>query len=231
VEIEGCALPEDRLYDLEHDVWWAEEPVGGIARVGILATLGAFAGPFQTVSFRPVEGTLGQGRSVATVESYRYTGAVRLPVDAMLVEKNEALVRRPRLLNDAPYGDGWVVRVRATHPEDIGHRLETASAVATRLEERIRTQRIRCWPVTPELEMFEIGLECSAVITKLNEELASRPAGQAILLVTDDPTSPIEMVRWSDQTGHPVLAHRREGTLHHFLIRKEAHPQPRRPVR
>jgi len=63
---------------------------------------------------------------------------------------------------------------------------------------------------------------------KLNEELAARAPGDAILLVTDDPTSPIEMVRWSDQTGHPVLAHRKEGTLHHFLVRKEADPKPRR---
>jgi len=70
-------------------------------------------------------------------------------------------------------------------------------------------------------------LECSAVLTKLNEELEQRAAGEAILLVTDDPTSPIEMVRWSDQTGHTVLAHRKEGNLHHYLVRKEAAPVPR----
>jgi glycine cleavage system H protein len=227
VEIDGCALPEDRLYDFENDVWWAEEVERGTARVGVLATLAAFAGPFRTFSFRPVEGTIGRGRSVATVESFRYTGAVRLPVDAVLIERNDALVRRPRLLNDAPYGDGWVVRVRAVHPEDPVRTLETASAISSRLKERIRVQRIRCWPVTPDLEMFEIGLECSAVLTKLNEELAQRPAGDAVLLVTDDPTSPIEMVRWSDQTGHRVLAHRQEGSLHQFLVRKEAHPVPR----
>jgi glycine cleavage system H protein len=227
VEIAGCALPEDRLYDLENDVWWADDPEGGTARVGVLGTLAAFAGPFHTFTFRPVTGTIDRGRSVATAESVRYTGAVRLPVEAVLVERNEALVRRPRLLNDAPYGEGWVVRARAVRPDDPVRLLETASAISLRLEERIRVQRIRCWPLTPELEMFEVGIECSAVLTRLNEELARRVAGDAVLLVTDDPTSPIEMVRWSDQTGHAVLAYRREGTLHHFLVRKEAHPVPR----
>ena len=227
MEIAGCALPEDRLYSLEHDVWWADDPEGGAARVGVLGTLSAFAGLFHTLTFRPVEGTIARGRSVATVESVRYTGAVRLPVDAVLLERNDALVQRPRLLNDAPYGQGWVVRVRAVRPDEPARTLDTAAAISARLEERIRLQRIRCWPLTPELEMFEIGLECSAVLTKLNEELARRAAGEAVLLVTDDPTSPIEMVRWSDQTGHPVLAHRREGDLHHFLVRKEAHPVPR----
>ncbi len=76
--------------------------------------------------------------------------------------------------------------------------------------------------------MFEIGIECSAILTMLNEELTRWPAGSAVLLVTDDPTSPIEMERWSDQTGHALLARRREGNLHQFLVRKEAHPVPKR---
>jgi len=228
MDVAGCPLPEDRLYDLENDVWWAAEGEGGEARVGLLGTLGAFAGPFRSVTFRPVEGTVGRGRSVATVESVRFTGAIRVPVDSVVLARNEELVRRPRLVNDAPYGEGWVVRVRPVRPDDPGRILETAAAIAQRLEERVVRLRIHCWPATPDLELYEIGLECSAVLTKLNEELAVRSAGEAILLVTDDPTSPIEMVRWSDQTGHPVLAHRRDGNLHHFLVRKEAEPKPRR---
>jgi TusA-related sulfurtransferase len=80
------------------------------------------------------------------------------------------------------------------------------------------------------VQLYEIGLECSAVLTMLNEELAKRPAGIHLLLVTDDATSPIEMVRWSDQTGHTVQSYRKDGTLHQFLVRKEANPVPRRRV-
>ena len=228
MDIVGCPLPEDRLYDLEHDVWWASDPGGGSARVGLIAALSAFAGPFHTVTFRPIDGAIGRGRSVATIESVRFTGAVRVPIDAVLLERNESIVRRPRLLNDAPYAEGWVVRVRPERPEDPERHLESARAVVDRLEERIRSQRIRCWPATPDVELYEIGLECSAVLTKLNEELATRLPGSAVLLVTDDPTSPIEMIRWSDQTGHALLAHRTEANLHQFLVRKEADPRPRR---
>ncbi len=229
MEIRGCPLPEDRLYDLEHDVWWAPDPSGdGTARVGLLGTLAAFAGPIREVTFRPVDGPLARGRSVATVESVRFTGAVRLPVDAVVVARNEALPGRPRLLNDAPYGDGWVVRVRPERADDPRRWLESAAAVAARLDEQIRTRRIRCWPQTPDLELLEIGVECSAVLTVLSETLQRQPVGSAVLLVTDDPTSPIEMVRWSDQTGYPVLAHRVEGALHQFLVRKDPNPVPRR---
>jgi glycine cleavage system H protein len=228
VEIDGCPVPEDRLYDLEEDVWWRPSADGATATVGLIAVLPAFAGPILSVAFRPVDGVVGRGRSVATIESVRLTGAVRLPVDASILERNEALVARPRLLNDASYDAGWVVRVRPVRPEEAASRLETAAGVASRLEERIRRQRIRCWPQTPDLEMFEIGLECSAVLAQLNDELARRPAGTAVRLVTDDPLSPVEMIRWSDQTGHALLAHRTEGNLHEFLVRKEADPRPRR---
>ncbi len=228
MEIEGCVLPEDRLYDLENDTWWSSVDHDGTALVGLLGPLAAFAGRFGRVTFRPGKDEVARGRSVATVESVRYTGAVRMPVDGTIVARNDALLERPRLLNDAPYSDGWVVRVRPARPEDPARLLETAGAVAERLADRIRRQRIRCWPVLPDLEMFEIGRECSAILTQLNEELARRGPGEAVLVVTDDPTSPIEMVRWSDQTGHSLLAHRREESLHQFLVRKEADPHPRR---
>jgi glycine cleavage system H lipoate-binding protein/TusA-related sulfurtransferase len=229
MEIAGCAVPDDRLYDLEHEVWWKPEAGRGTALLGVMATFASFAGPFRELVFRPVEGTVGRGRSVATVESFRLTGAVRLPLDAEIVERNPEVARRPRLLNDDPYSGGWIVRVRPTRPVEATDPLEPLEAIAARLEERIRDRRIRCWPRTPEVELSEIGLECSAVLVKLNEEVARRGAGEAVLLVTDDPTSPIEMVRWSDQTGHPVIAHRREGDLHQFLVQKAASPVPRRP--
>ena len=226
MEILGCALPVDRLYDLEQEVWWLDE-ADGTARLGLMATLVAFAGKVDRLTFRPVEGVVDRGRSVATLESLRFTGAVRLPVDATVVDRNGRLVQRARLLNDAPYSEGWVVRVRPRDPGEPPQRLEEAGRIAAEVEARIRQRKIRCWPAFPDLEMYEIGIECSAVLTKLNEEIGRRPAGETILLVTDDPTSPIEMVRWSDQTGHSVLAHRTEANLHQFLVRKEAEPRPR----
>ncbi len=228
MEIAGCELPDDCLVDLEHEVWWRWEPDGRSARIGLLAPLAAFAGIFREVTFRPVAGTIPKGRSVATVESVRYTGAVRVPVDAELLEVNRGLVGRPRWINDRPYAEGWVAHLRPVSPEAPARLLERPEAARARLEETIRTRRIRCWPKAPDVELVEVGVECSAVLARLNEELGRRPPGEAVLLVTDDPTSPIEMERWSDQTGYPLLARRSEGTLWQFLVEKLAQPLPRR---
>ena len=228
MEIDGCPLPEDRRFDLEHDVWWAEDRGAATGRVGLLGILTAFAGPIRSVVFRPVDGRVAIGRSVATVESARLTYPVRLPFDAELLEKNVEVVRNPRLLNDAPYEAGWIVRVRPERPDEPARRLRSASEVADEVRERVRRQHIRCWPVTPDAELIEVGVECSAVLARLNDALTGLEAGAALVLVTDDPTAPIEMVRWSDQTGHALLARRSEGPFHRFLVRKEENPLPRR---
>ncbi len=227
MEIDGCVLPEDRFYDLEHDVWVLTGPAGTPATLGILASFAAFAGRFLSVGFRPNQGTIRRGQSLATVESARLTAPVRMPLDGIVLEQNTELGRRPKLLNDAPYDRGWIVRVRLLEPETLTARLATASAVRNTLAAKIRELRIRCYPATPDLEMYEIGSECAAILVRLDQEVARRSPEEVILLVTDDPTSPIEMVRWSDRSGHPVLHHRVEGNLHHFLVRKEASPTPR----
>jgi glycine cleavage system H protein len=227
MEVEECPLPEDRLYDLENDVWLYRERGSDRATLGVLASLAAFAGRFTSVGYRPEGGELARGRSVATIESVRFTGAVRLPVAARVLERNPALPDRPRLLNDAPYGAGWVVQIGLADPESSVASLQSAAAVRAGLAEKIRAMHIRCLPATPDSELYEIGAECAAVLAQLDEEIARRAPGEVVLLVTDDPTAPIEMVRWTDRTGHAILSHRREENLHHFLVRREVDPRPR----
>ncbi|MHB8351477.1 MAG: sulfurtransferase TusA family protein [Thermoplasmata archaeon] len=227
MDVAGCPLPEDRRYDFEGSVWFREDTESGIATLGILASLAAFAGKFTAVTFREVPAPLAAGRSVATLESVRYTGPVRLPVEGTIVERNRELLHRPKLLNDSPYDRGWVVRVRPKPGTEPGTPLETAAAIADRLKRRIVADRIHCTPAFPDWEIIEVGSECAATLARLDSELALHPAEEVVLLVSDDPTSPLELVRWSDRTGHALLDHRADGAFHRFLIRKEPHPVPR----
>jgi TusA-related sulfurtransferase len=88
------------------------------------------------------------------------------------------------------------------------------------LSRQIAALRVRCFAAFPDHEMFEIGTECAAVLVKLNELLERSQIGDVVHLVTDDPTAPIEMVRWSDETRQPIIDERREGNLFHFIVRK-----------
>lgn len=229
MDVEGCPVPDDLLYNLDHDVWFRWDEGRRSGRIGVLSSLAAFAGKVTAVGFRDVTGTVARGRSVGLIESARYTGAVRMPVDGSVIDRNAELLQRPKLLNDSTYDRGWFVRIAPADPGRVETSLETAAQIRERLAQRIRDQRIHCLPAWPDVEMFEIGAECAAILAELDQVLQGRPANDVVLLVTDDPTSPIEMVRWADRTGHMVLAHEVEGNLHRFLVRKESDPHPRGP--
>ncbi|MGI0140456.1 MAG: sulfurtransferase TusA family protein [Thermoplasmata archaeon] len=229
MDLDGCLLPDGFLYDLEQNVWAVPDGDHGEYKVGVIAAFAAFIGLAQQMTYRPLTATVDRGRSLGLLETVRFTGAVRAPLTGVVLEQNPGLLDRPRWINDEPYGKGWVARIRASG--GVPPELESAERVRARLTTWIREHRVRCWPATPDYQMFEIGLECSAILAQLNDELARRPAGTAVMIVTDDPTSPIEMERWSDQTGHALLAKRREAGLFEFLVRKEEHPVPRVPRR
>jgi len=87
-------------------------------------------------------------------------------------------------------------------------------------EERIKQFRVRCFSTFPDIEMYEIGVECTAVLARLNETLSAYPSGTVVHIVSDDPTSGIELERWSFNTGNKVIESRKEDGLNHFLVKK-----------
>ena len=178
------------------------------------------AGRIAKVSGRPADVEYAKGSALGFLESGKYFGPIRTPVRGVLREVNPKVLAKPRTMTEALYGDGWVARVRPSNLADDRGSLLALPAATELLAKQIAAFRVRCFAAFPDFEMFEIGVECAAVLVKLNELLVQVPIGEVVHLVTDDPTSPIEMVRWSDETGQPVIDERREGSLFHFLVRK-----------
>lgn len=225
MQIEGCEVPDGLRIDVENGLWSRAETDGSIT-LGFLAPFLAFAGRLTAVTYRAGDGPYRAGGSVATVESTRLTVPFRIPVPGTVVARNPALGPRPRLAHDDPYGAGWVVRILPQGPAPIA--LPTTAESAEAIADQIRSRRVRCYAALPDLEVYEIGAECRAILARLDEELARRAVGEVVLLVVDDPTAPIEMERWSDRTGYPILERRTADGLLHFLVRKVADPRPRR---
>src|SRR2546428_646669 len=130
--------------------------------------------------------------------------------------------------DDLLYDPAGLVWARPLTSGEVEVGITSIYAAATELlAKQVAAFRVRCFAAFPDFEMFEIGVECAAVLVKLNELLVQVPVGEVVHLVTDDPTSPIEMVRWSDETGQSVIDERREGSLFHFLVRKVLKSTPR----
>ncbi len=219
MKIEHCEFPDDLLYDEEGLVWTRPLESGDVL-VGITSIHAALAGPVMKVSAKPLDVSYAQHAAIGFLESGKYFGPIRTPVHGILGEVNPAVLAKPRTLTDASYDGGWFARLHPTNFAQDRRGLRSAMDARQILTKQIAALRVRCFAAFPDHEMFEIGIECSAVLAKLNELLTRIEVGAVVHLVTDDPTSPIEMVRWSDQTGLPVIDGRKEGNLFHFLVRK-----------
>ena len=188
--------------------------------IGVTSLLSAIAGKVTSARLRPGGSRIERGRSLGTLESLKFVGPIPSPLSGIVATVNSDVVKRPKLLNDAPYAEGWVAKVKPLDLQSERVFLLRAMDATETLKNRIAEFHARCFKAFPDHEMYEIGTECSAVLVHLDELLATASVGDVVHLVTDDPTSYVEMVRWTDQTGQELVDWRQEGNLFHFIVRK-----------
>lgn len=218
MQVDFCEFPDDALYDFENNVWVRLD--GKKVIIGITSVHASLAGKLKEVKYKPVGSIVAKGQSVATIESVRYFGGVRTPVSGQLVEINSALQVKPKLANDSPYTEGWFAKIESNALEKEVSQLRTVHDSQEKIRSQIRELRVRCFKAYPDYEMWEIGVECAAVLVRLSELIERCAIGEIVHVISDDPTADIEMIRWSDQTGQEVLDTRQEGKLTHFIVKK-----------
>jgi glycine cleavage system H protein len=123
-----ASYPEDLLYHPEHD--WARID-GDVATLGV--TWYAQDALGEVVFFDPPEvgATVTKDESYAEVESVKAVSDVISPVSGEIVEVNAALSDAPEKINDDPYGEGWLVKVRMTDPSERDSLMDAAKYEAT----------------------------------------------------------------------------------------------------
>jgi glycine cleavage system H protein len=101
-------VPANLKYTKEHE-WIRLE--GEVAFVGITDYAQSELGEIVFVEVETVGETLNEGEVFGTVEAVKTVSDLYLPVDGEIIEFNEELETNPELVNDDPYGKGWMVKV------------------------------------------------------------------------------------------------------------------------
>jgi glycine cleavage system H protein len=219
MEIDHCVFPDDLLYNVEDNTWIRVLPNHTI-QLGITSLLAGIAGRFVRISLKKGPLPFSRGQSLGTLESEKFVGPVRSSVSGRLVESNSRVVEDPIIINRSCYVDGWIANLQPSDWEHDKLLLTIAADSRTMLSRAIARHHVRCFKAFPDLEMYEIGTECNAVLAHLTDQIASINVGEVIHLVSDDPTAYVEMVAWTDRTGHRLVDWRSEGDLFHFMIKK-----------
>jgi glycine cleavage system H protein len=219
LEIDHCVFPDDLLYDLENNTWIRVEENGEVT-VGVTSLLPAIAGKLTLARLKQSGVDIQRGQSLGTLESQSFVGPIPSPVSGSLLMTNPVVVERPKVINETPYVEGWIARIKPAHLLLERILLSKIAESRIQLARKIAEFHVRCFKAFPDHAMSEIGTECSAVLIRLNELLATIPVGEVVHLVSDDPTAYVEMVVWSERTGQSLLDWRKEGNLFHFIVKK-----------
>jgi glycine cleavage system H protein len=123
-----ASYPTDLLYHPEHD--WAKID-GDVATFGI--TWFAQDALGEVVFFDPPEvgSSVTAGESYAEVESVKAVSDVVAPLSGEIVEVNTDLGDTPDAINNDPYGDGWMVKVRLSDESELDGLLDAAAYEGT----------------------------------------------------------------------------------------------------
>ncbi|MGE5553797.1 MAG: glycine cleavage system protein GcvH [Betaproteobacteria bacterium] len=112
--------PKELKYTREHE--WVRVS-GKRAIVGITDHAQKELGDVVFVELPAVSDTATQGGEFAVVESVKAVSEVYAPVSGTVVEVNENLSDQPELINQDPYGDGWIAVIELSDPEELDNLL------------------------------------------------------------------------------------------------------------
>ncbi|HUB36880.1 MAG TPA: glycine cleavage system protein GcvH [Solirubrobacteraceae bacterium] len=120
------SYPEELLYHPDHD-WARIEPGDGEATLGITWYAQEQLGEVVFCEAPDVGTSLTQGEPYAEVESVKAVSDVVAPLSGEIVAVNDALADTPGAINEDPYGEGWLVRVKLTDPAERERLLDAAA--------------------------------------------------------------------------------------------------------
>lgn len=116
-------IPENLKYTKEHE-WVRLE--GDVAVIGITDFAQGELGDIVFVEVETVDESLGADDVFGTVEAVKTVSDLFMPVAGEVVEFNEAVEDDPSLVNEDPYGEGWLIKVKVDSAADVASLLDAS---------------------------------------------------------------------------------------------------------
>ena len=122
-------IPGDLKFLKSHE--WARVEDNGQVTIGISDHAQGLLGDLVYVELPGVGDAVTAGAAVAVVESVKAASDVYSPVSGKVVAVNEALADKPETINDDPYGEGWLVKVKLSDPSEVDALMDSTEYQAT----------------------------------------------------------------------------------------------------
>lgn len=143
-EVQGCLLPDDLWYWPQKHVWVRGPEADGTVVAGMTDVAQHLAGKIVVVNLKAPGRALAQGKSAGTLESGKWVGTIPTPVAGQVTEINEAVKKNPAIINEDPYGAGWLIRIRPDNWEEGSQALVTGAEGIAAYRAYLEEQGIQC---------------------------------------------------------------------------------------
>jgi glycine cleavage system H protein len=127
-ELNELNFPNDVRYAESHE--WARSG-GDKVKVGISDYAQDQLGDIVFVELPEVGDTFNKREEFGTVESVKAVSELYMPVAGEVVAINESLEESPEKVNNAPYGDGWMIEIKADNPPELDDLMDNDAYLGT----------------------------------------------------------------------------------------------------
>ena len=143
-EINGCKIPEELYYLAGDKLVWARFEADGTVTAGVPDPGQAIAGKVVAVTAKKVGRTIERGKSMGTLESGKWVGPIPAPVSGEIIAINESVTANPTLVNNDPYGEGWIVKLQPSNLEGDKADLVTGQAAVEAFRQLMTERGVSC---------------------------------------------------------------------------------------
>lgn len=134
MDIKGYNFPEELYYDPDH--FWVRVE-GDELVMGMDDFAQKLAGEIVFVQLPDESKALKKGKKLAKVESGKWLGKIKSPVNGELIAVNEELELNPELINKDCYGAGWMYRLKADDLSELNNLIHGADSLQSWVDEEI----------------------------------------------------------------------------------------------
>lgn len=117
-------FPDELKYTKEHE-WIRIE--NGTAVIGITDYAQSELGDIVYIEFPQKGKTFSKNESVGTIEAVKTVADLYAPVSGEVIEVNSELSDTPELVNQDPYGRGWMIKIKLTNPSEVDELMDSSA--------------------------------------------------------------------------------------------------------
>lgn len=119
------SIPSENKYLESHE--WVSSVENEIVSIGISDHAQESLGDITFVELPPVGANFNKGDSFGVVESVKAASDLYMPITGEVVEVNQSLEDNPQQINDSPYVEGWLLKVKLSNAEELSELMDAAT--------------------------------------------------------------------------------------------------------